>query len=73
MKKYFIIFILISSSSFSQTLYKGWSTFSGKIDNYPITISFFNDESGNLSGNYCYNSKEQRISIRGTKKTLLLI
>ena len=72
MKKYFIIFILSSISSFSQTLYKGWNTLSGKIENYSITISIFNDENGNLSGNYCYKNKEQRISIRGTKKDTII-
>ena len=63
----FILFI-ISINSFSQTLSKGWSTFSGKIDNYPITISIYNDENDNLSGNYCYNKQENRIIIKGTKK-----
>ena len=63
----FILFI-ISINSFSQTLSKGWSTFSGKIDNYPITISIYNDENDNLSGNYCYNKQEKRIIIKGTKK-----
>lgn len=63
----FILFI-ISIYSYSQTLSKGWSTFSGKIDNYPITISIYNDKNDNLSGNYCYNKQEQRITIKGTKK-----
>jgi hypothetical protein len=62
----FILFI-ISTYSYSQTLSKGWSTFSGKIDNYPITISIYNDENDTLSGNYCYNKQEQRITIKGTK------
>jgi hypothetical protein len=62
----FILFI-ISINSFSQTLSKGWSTFSGKIDNYPITISIYNDENDSLSGNYCYNKQEQSITIKGTK------
>lgn len=61
------ILLIISIKSFSQTLSKGWSTFSGKIDNYPITISIYNDENDTLSGNYCYNKQEQRITIKGTK------
>lgn len=64
---YTFILFLISSYGYSQTLSQGWSTFSGKIDNYPITISIYNDENDNLSGNYCYNKQEQRITIKGTK------
>ena len=63
----FVLFIL-SIYGYSQTLSQGWSTFSGKIDNFPITISIFSDENDQLSGNYCYNKQEQRISIKGTKK-----
>jgi hypothetical protein len=63
----FVLFIL-SFYGYSQTLPQGWSTFSGKIDNFPITISIFSDENDQLSGNYCYNKQEKRISIKGTKK-----
>lgn len=65
---YTFILCIISIYGYSQTLSKGWSTFSGKIDNYPITISIYNDENDNLSGNYCYNKQEKRITIKGTKK-----
>lgn len=62
----FILFI-ISGSGYSQTLSQGWSTFSGKIDNYPITISIYNDENDTLFGNYCYNKQEKSIAIKGIK------
>jgi hypothetical protein len=64
---YTFIFLLICSSSVCQTLSTGWSTFSGKIDTYPITLSIYVDENEALTGNYCYNNQEQRIIIKGTK------
>ena len=74
MKKiYFtIILFLVSFFSFSQTLPQGWSTFTGKIDIYPITLSIFNNVNNNLSGNYCYNKNEQRINLKGTKKDSII-
>ena len=60
-----LIIVLASINGFSQTLQKGWSTFSGKIENTPVIVSIFNEGNGILNGDYCYIKYENRIVLKG--------
>ena len=65
-KLLFTIFLLAASICNADTIQKGfWNTFEGAIGNSEIVVNIYCDNSGNLTGDYCYKKYEIQIPLKG--------